>query len=124
MKKIELEFLIHCSPRLLYTLISTPTGLAEWFADKVDERNGEFTFHWDGSDEKARMVASKENEYVRYQWLDGEKEGEHFEFKITVDELTNDVALIIIDTCEEGEEKETELLWDRQVHDLMHSIGA
>lgn len=124
MKKIELEFLIHCSPRLLYSLLSTPTGLAEWFADKVDERHGEYTFHWDGSDEKARMVSSKENEYIRYQWMNGDDDEHYFEFKITVDDLTNDVALIITDFCEAGEEKETELLWDRQVHDLMHSIGA
>ena len=123
MKKIELEFLIHCSPKLLYTLVSTPTGLAEWFADKVDERHGDFTFHWEDAEEKARMISSKENEYVRYQWLNGEDD-HFFEFKITVDDLTNDVALIIVDQCEEGEEKETQLLWERQVHDLMHSIGA
>lgn len=125
MKKIELEFLINCSPKLLYTLLSTPTGLAEWFADKVDERHDVFTFHWDGSEEKARMVAMRENEYVKYLWLNGEEDEEHyFEFKITVDDLTNDVALIIVDHCPAGEEKETELLWERQVHDLMHSIGA
>ena len=124
MKKIELEFLIHCSPRLLYSLLSTPTGLAEWFADKVDERHGEYTFHWDGSDEKARLVSSKENEYIRYQWLADEGEERYFEFKIQIDDLTNDVALLITDFCDAGEEKETELLWDRQVHDLMHSIGA
>jgi len=124
MKKVEMEFLINCSPKLLFGLLSTPTGLAEWFADKVDERNDEYTFHWDGSEEKARMITSRENEFVRYQWLNDEEEDHFFEFKITVDDLTNDVALIVTDYCEEGEEKETELLWDRQVHDLMHSIGA
>lgn len=118
-----MEFLINCSPKLLYTLLSTATGLAEWFADKVDERNGEFTFHWDDSTEKAKLVTTRENEYVRYLWLNDE-EDHYFEFKITVDDLTNDVALIITDSCEEGEEKETQLLWDRQIHDLMHSIGA
>lgn len=125
MKKIELEFLINCSPKLLYSLLSTPTGLAEWFADKVDERHDEYTFHWDGSEEKAKMVSAKENEFIRYQWINEDENEEHeFEFKITVDDLTNDVALIVIDYCEEGEEKETELLWERQVHDLKHSIGA
>jgi len=124
MKKIELEFLMHCSPRLLFSLLSTPTGLSEWFADKVDERHGEYTFHWDGSDEKARVVSSKDNEYIRYQWINDEEEDHFFEFRIEIDDLTNDLALIVIDHCEPGEEKETEQLWERQVHDLMHSIGA
>ena len=62
---------------------------------------------------------------MKYLWLNDDEDEEHyFEFKITVDDLTNDVALIVVDHCPAGEEKETELLWERQVHDLMHSIGA
>lgn len=123
MKKVELEFLINCSPKLLYSLLSTPSGLAEWFADRVNERNGEYTFQWGSSDEKATLIAFKEPEFVRYQW-DYADEGNYFELRITVDELTNDVALLVTDHCEPGEEKETEQLWERQIQDLMHSIGA
>ncbi len=124
MKKLELEYLIHCSPKLLYTMLSTPTGLAEWFADKVDERNGHFSFHWDGSDQNATLVASRENELVRFHWDDEENDDRYFEFRIVVDSLTNDVALIVTDFCEEGEEEETKLLWEHQINDLKHSIGA
>ena len=33
-----LEFPVRCSPSILYEFLSTPAGLAEWFADKADER--------------------------------------------------------------------------------------
>ncbi|MFN9981253.1 MAG: START-like domain-containing protein, partial [bacterium] len=33
-----LEFPVRCSPTILYDFLSTPAGLSEWFADKVDER--------------------------------------------------------------------------------------
>jgi uncharacterized protein YndB with AHSA1/START domain len=124
MKKIEKEYLIHCSPRLLFSMISTSNGLAEWFADKVEVRHDKYSFHWDGSDQNATLIASKENEFVRFRWEKDEDTGYYFEFKIVVDSLTNDVALVITDFCEADEENETIMLWDRQVADLKHSIGA
>jgi hypothetical protein len=105
-------------------MLSTPTGLAEWFADKVDERNGHFSFHWDGSDQSAELVSFKENEWVKFQWDDEDDEDLYFEFRIVVDAITNDVALIVTDFCEEDEEAETRLLWEHQINDLKHSIGA
>ncbi|MFY7839278.1 MAG: START-like domain-containing protein, partial [Lacibacter sp.] len=40
-----LEFPVRCSPTILYEFLSTPSGLQEWFADKVDERDGVFAFN-------------------------------------------------------------------------------
>ena len=37
-----LEFPVRCSPSILYEFLSTPAGLQEWFADKVDERDNVF----------------------------------------------------------------------------------
>lgn len=105
-------------------MLSTPTGLAEWFADKVDERNGHFSFHWDGSDQSASLVSFRENEWVKFQWDDEDDEELYFEFRIVVDAITNDVALIVTDFCEENEEEETRLLWEHQINDLKHTIGA
>ena len=33
--KFELEFPIHASPSMLYNCLATPSGLEEWFADKM-----------------------------------------------------------------------------------------
>jgi hypothetical protein len=39
-----IEFPVRCSPGILFEFLSTPAGLQEWFADKVDEWDGEFSF--------------------------------------------------------------------------------
>ena len=39
-----LEYPVRCSPGILYEFLSTPAGLQEWFADKVGERDGVFSF--------------------------------------------------------------------------------
>ena len=63
--KYELEFPIHASPSLLYQYISTPSGLSEWFADNVNSRGEIFTFIWDDSEEKAKLVSKRSGERVK-----------------------------------------------------------
>ena len=67
MEQIELEYMIRSSPRILYNLLSTPNGLASWFADKVDVKDHIFKFQWNGSEDSAKMVSSKEPEFIRFQ---------------------------------------------------------
>ena len=57
--RFELEFPLNSSPQLLYQYISTPSGLQEWFADKVNSRSEFFTFTWDDNDEYARLASKK-----------------------------------------------------------------
>jgi hypothetical protein len=38
--KYTLEYPVRCSPVILYDFLSSQTGLQEWFADKVEERDG------------------------------------------------------------------------------------
>jgi hypothetical protein len=38
-----LEYPVRCSPSILFEFLSTPAGLGEWFADKVDERDISFS---------------------------------------------------------------------------------
>lgn len=122
--EVEFEFPIRCSARLLFQMISTPTGLSDWFAEKVENIGDTFIFHWGDDTETAEMTDAEDCEFVRYDWVDGDHPGEFFEFNIKVDELTNDVALVVTDFCEEGDEKSLKLLWETQVNELMHSIGA
>ena len=68
--KYELEFPIHASPAMLYTHISTPSGLSEWYADDVNSRGELFTFIWDGSEEQAKLLNKKSNERVKFRWLE------------------------------------------------------
>ena len=121
--KINLEYLINCSPKVLYNRLSNASGLTEWFADDVRVRGKRYTFIWDGSEQTAEMTLHKENRLVRFNWID-EEDGSYFEFKITRDELTGDVSLLISDFAEEDEIEETRGLWDSQVADLKHVLGS
>lgn len=122
--KFELEYVVRTSAGILFEFLTSPSGLSEWFADDVNIRDGVFTFFWDGSEQKARLLSFKEDKYVRLQWVD-KPEGAYFEFKIEKDELTGDISLIITDFADEGSDLETsKRLWDSQVNKLLHTIGS
>ncbi|MGQ0827868.1 MAG: START-like domain-containing protein [Bacteroidota bacterium] len=122
--KFELEYVVRTSAGILYELLTTPSGLSEWFADDVNIRDGIFTFFWDGSEQKARLLGFKEDQYIRMQWID-KPEGSFFEFRIQRDELTGDISLIIIDFADEASDMQTsKLLWDSQVNKLLNVLGS
>jgi uncharacterized protein YndB with AHSA1/START domain len=124
--RIEMEIPIHSSPMLLYQYISTPSGLAEWFADNVNSRGEMFTFFWDNESQKAKLVSKKTGERVKFKWLDeNDKDTEYFfELKILEDEITKDVSILVVDFAKEDEIEETKQLWANQINDLKHTIGS
>lgn len=63
-------------------------------------------FFWDGTEQKALLLDFKEEKFIRFQWLD-KPEGNYFEFRIDIDELTGDVSLIITDFADEGSDLQT-----------------
>jgi uncharacterized protein YndB with AHSA1/START domain len=123
-KKIELEYILKTSPRILYNMISTPSGLSEWFSDDVNIRGDEFTFFWDNSEEKAKLLQKVKDQMVRFQWDYDEGEDAYFEFRIKIDALTREVALIVTDFVDEDEEDSAASLWESQVDDLRRVLGA
>lgn len=122
--KFELEFPIHASPSMLYQYFGTPSGLSEWFADNVNSRGEVYTFIWDGSEEKAKVLQERPDEKIKFRWLEAEGTKEYFEFRIEVDEITKDVSLIITDFSEEDELEESKMFWENQIDELKHTIGA
>ena len=118
-----LEYPVRCSPSILFEFLSTPAGLQEWFADKVDERDNIFFFSWNGSSQTAEVLESQEEKFIRFHWLDTPKE-EYFEFSIEKSEITNQTILVVKDFAEKKEVKDQSMLWDYQVKDLFHRIGS
>ena len=118
-----IEFPVRCSPSILYEFLSTPAGLQEWFADKVDERDHVFSFSWNGTTDRAEVMESEEDKYIRFHWLHAPKE-EYFEFRIEKSEVTNQTILVIKDFAEKGEVKDQSQLWGYQVKDLFHRLGS
>ena len=122
--KFELEYNLNCSPKVLFSRLSTPEGMAEWFAEQVNVDGDLFTFFWNNSESKARLSAIKENKMVRFEWLGMEnEESNFFEFRINLEELTNELALIIIDFAESEEKEDSIYLWDSQINDLKRALG-
>jgi uncharacterized protein YndB with AHSA1/START domain len=122
-KKFTLEYEVRSSPRILYSFISEPNGLSQWFADDVIFRDQVYTFTWDDEQLKAKMVSVKENKLVKFKWLDDEPQC-YFEMEIVQDELTNDVALSITDFTTDELLAEKKLIWDNQIDYLISVLGA
>jgi len=121
--KYEIEFVIQSSPQLLYQYLSTPSGLSEWFADNVNSRGEMFSFIWDGSEEEAKLLKRKSDEFVKFAWEEND-DNTFFEMKIIVDEITKDVSLFITDFAEQDELEESKMLWTNQVADLKQVLGS
>ena len=124
--KYELEYTFNTSPNILFSRLSTPEGLSEWFADNVNLRRDKFTFIWEGTEQEASVIQKKNNKYIRFHWEDEEEdvnEEYYFEFRIDTDELTGDVALIITDFADEDERDDAVDLWDSQISELKHALG-
>lgn len=125
-EKIVMEYLVKSSPSILYNRLSNPGGLSEWFADDVNNKKGIYSFEWDGYEETAKMVGKAKDQFIRWQWLEDEEEGNdyYFEFKVNVDPLTKEVALIITDHVDPDEVEESRMLWDKQVDKLLTLLGS
>lgn len=119
-----IEFPVRCSPTILWGFLSSPVGLQEWFADKVDEWEDILSFSWGGgTPEKAKIVEEEEEHFIRYHWLTSEK-GEYFEFRISKTEISNQTVLMISDFAEKSEIKDATQLWDYQIKELFHRLGS
>ena len=118
---LNLEYPIKCSPRVLFNRLSTASGLSEWFADDVRVSKNVYTFVWDGSEQKAELVSKKDLSHVKFKWLD--EENAFFAFRLNVEELTGDLALIITDCVDEDEQEGVSELWESQVNVLKQLLG-
>lgn len=125
-EKYTREYFMRSSPHVLYNYISAPSALAEWFADNVVNKNGLFTFTWDGAEEVAQLVSKTKEVSIRFQWEDDAEDdtGCYWEMAIKIDSLTKDVALMVTDFAEPEEVEESQQLWDRQIDALKHVIGS
>ncbi len=123
MKEIRMEFFLKTSPSVLFSRISTPSGMAEWFADNVKVEGKIFTFIWGTTEQQAEILMMVPNVLISFRWLDMDP-GYEFGFNIIQDELTGDVALIVTDNIDDEDAEDTRNLWTSQVAKLKHMIGS
>lgn len=124
MMQYELEFTFSVSPKLLYTMISKPEGLSRWFADSVYIEEDVYHFVWADSEQMARLIESKENEFVRFEWVDDFHEGCILELSIQSQEVSQEIALLIKDCADSTEMDYYKRLWSAQVVKLQRLFNA
>ena len=126
-EKYQVEYPINSSKGVLYNCMSTPSGLSEWFCDDVNIKKDVHTFIWDGSEEVARLVTKKKDEYVKFKWMETEEDdndGTYFELRIRVDEMTGERAIIVTDFAEEDDIEDARELWVAQLDRLRRVLGG
>ena len=123
------EYGFRASKKMLYPYISSASGLSQWFADDVNINNEDkvYTIIWDGEENKAKMVSSRSNHHVKFEFLDTETEEDDepnfVEMRLEVNELTQELFLRVTDYSDMDAE-EAEELWEGLVHDLKEIVGG
>ena len=112
------------SGSVIWSIISTPSGLETWFADKVTAKEKVYTFQW-GKTEKRQgeVIHSRTNHFIRFHWLDDEEPKSYFELKIVYNELTEDLMLEVADFAETTEIDDIKDLWDSDIEKLKRTSG-
>lgn len=122
-KKYQLEYIIRSSPSILFEFLTQTNNLAQWFSDYCDSQGEIYIFGWGGSYQRAKQLEWIEDEWVKYKWEDSAKD-EYLAFKVYKSEISNETILEITDFAEAKEIADLSSLWDKQVEDLKHAIGA
>jgi uncharacterized protein YndB with AHSA1/START domain len=123
--KVRMEYMLKGgSSSIVWSIISTPSGLETWFADKVTSSDKIFTFRWGKTESRqAEVVGIRTNSYIRFHWMDDEERKSYFELKVNYNELTEDLMLEVTDWAEPGEEDDLRDLWDSDIEKLKRVSG-
>jgi uncharacterized protein YndB with AHSA1/START domain len=126
MKKelLHIEYpLKNASIPILWKCIGTPLGLSEWFANAITVVDSEYTFIWEESEQTAKLVQFKVNNFIRFQWIEDEGTEAYFEIKIMKEAISNELTLNVTDYVLNNEKDDTILLWNKQINELKRKTG-
>ncbi len=122
MIKLELEYIFHTTPKILFKQLSTPSGLAGWFAQDVDVKDNMFIFKWADYRMDAIVQINHDNFYIKFDWIDEDEK--YTEFKLSYNKLSKDTSLKIIDIADNEEDAEDlRKLWDETIKRLKLRLG-
>ena len=123
--KVRMEYMLKGgSSSIVWSIISTPSGLETWFADKVTSSDKIFTFRWGKTENRqAEVVGIRTNSYIRFHWMDDEERKSYFELKVNYNELTEDLMLEVIDFAYPDEIEDVKDLWESDIEKLKRVSG-
>ena len=112
------------SANIVWSIISTPSGLETWFADKVTANDKIYTFRWGKTEiREAELINYRTNNFIRFHWLDDENRKSYFEIRIVYNELTEDLMLAITDWATPDEIEDIKDLWDSDIEKMKRVSG-
>ena len=123
--KVRMEYMLKGgSSSIVWSIISTPSGLETWFADKVNAEDKIFTFRWGKTESRqAEVVGIRTNSYIRFHWMDDEERKSFFELKVNYNELTEDLMLEVVDFAYPDEIDDVKDLWESDIEKLKRVSG-
>ena len=123
------EFEINASKNLLYPYISTPSGLENWFAEKViidEDKN--YTLVWDSEDHYAIKIAGNQGKNMKFEFLNKNKEKVEdpntLEFSLEKNDFTDMMYVKITDYSENNDVDDLDDLWEQMVEGLREVVGG
>jgi uncharacterized protein YndB with AHSA1/START domain len=127
--KFTHEYEINASKKMLYPYFTTPSGLAQWFADDVDiDEDSIFNFKWEGEDHKAKMVSHRTNSFAKFIFLKTDKseddDPDWVEFKIDLNEMTQTTFIRIHEYSDFDDKEEQAEVWEGLMHSLKETVGG
>lgn len=126
--KFITEFELRSSPKVLFPYISTPSGLEQWFAEKVIVMpNQRFDFQWDGDSHVAKQTGMRINKAVKFEFentSDGDLDNNYLEIKLEVSDLTQTTFLRVTDYSAIRDEAELISLWNGFMDNLKEIVGS
>jgi uncharacterized protein YndB with AHSA1/START domain len=123
------DYQLNASKKIVYTYLSTASGLQEWFADKVRiDEDKNYIFNFDQEDHYAKQTIVKANLHVRWDFFDPKSSASqnesYIEFKLDEAELTQSLFLKVIDQSNFYSLDELEGIWDGLISQLKGTIGG
>jgi uncharacterized protein YndB with AHSA1/START domain len=126
--KFITEFELRSSPKVLFPYISTPSGLEQWFAEKVIVLpNQRFDFQWDGDSHVAKQTGMRINKAVKFEFentSDDDLDNNYLEIKLEVSDLTQTTFLRVTDYSAIRDEAELISLWNGFMDNLKEIVGS
>uniref|UniRef100_UPI004047AE96 START-like domain-containing protein n=1 Tax=Algoriphagus sp. TaxID=1872435 RepID=UPI004047AE96 len=123
------DYQLNASKKIVYTYLSTASGLQEWFADEVRiNEDKDFIFNFDQEDHYAKLTVLKANLHVRLDFFDPKRMHDQvdsfIEFKLDETEFTQSLFLKVIDQSNFYNLEELEVIWDGLISKLKEIIGG
>ncbi|BAO66348.1 START-like domain-containing protein [Candidatus Karelsulcia muelleri] len=117
-EKINFEFRMNSSIKILYNYISAPSNMTEWFADNVIYLSNRYIFTWNGYEETCFLIKKIPYKSVRYRWEQDLDKIYYFEFFLEKEKLTKNIYLIITDFAKKNEIEESKMWWKNKIQIL------